>query len=120
VVLISLMSMLGFWIDADAAPARVSLAVIGLLMVLQNYFSLTNALPTGTAVTWLQAFQLTSFVVNLLAFIEQVSVYGSHSACTLHCSRALFPLTALHCVCCRSPSPSADKPRSGTTSRRSA
>ena len=74
VVLICFVSMLGFWIDPDAAAARVSLAVIGLLIVLQNYLSLTDTLPAGQPTTWLQKFQLTSFLFILLTFMEQVAV----------------------------------------------
>ena len=74
-VVMVVISWLGFLIDPDATPARVALGIITVMVVLQNYIALSNALPpTDENSTWLGWFVMVSFGFNVLAFVEQVLV----------------------------------------------
>jgi hypothetical protein len=69
-------SWLGFLIDPEATPARVALGIITVMVVLQNYIALSNALPApdDNDSSWLEWFVVVSFGFNVLAFVEQVLV----------------------------------------------
>ena len=67
-------SYLGFFIDPDQTPARVTLGLVTLLIVMTNFISLTSRLPATVNPSWLSRFVLMSFVFNLVAMFEQVLV----------------------------------------------
>ena len=69
-----IVSWLGFLIDPTQTPARVTLGMLTVLVVLQNYIALSQALPPGVHDAWLGKFVLVSFFFNIAAFIEQVLV----------------------------------------------
>ena len=92
-LLLVFVSMLGFFIDPKATPARVTLGVIGILAVLANMTSLTNSLPPGVDMTWLQQFLFVSFGFNACAFFEQVAVsFGLQAAAWREAERRILEI----------------------------
>ena len=67
-------SWLGFLIDPASTPARVTLGVVTVLVVLQNWMALSASLPRDVSSTWLGRFTVGSFLFNVFAFGEQVLV----------------------------------------------
>jgi hypothetical protein len=72
-VLVSL-SYLGFYIDPIATPARVTLGMLTVLVVMTLFTSLTSRLPPTVGMPWLARFMLFSFFFNVVAMFEQVLV----------------------------------------------
>lgn len=81
-ILMVAISYLGFWIDPSATPARVTLGVITILVVLQNFDKLGASLgsASGTTSSWLSRFILGSIFFNVVAFFEQVHTSTSSRA----------------------------------------
>ena len=78
-VIMVFISCLGFFIDPSATPARVTLGIVSLLVVLQNYIALTSNSARDISTTWLGRFILGSLFFNLCAFGEQsMPVQGSN------------------------------------------
>ena len=73
-LLMVIISWLGFLIDPSATPARVTLGVVTLLVVLQNVLALSNSSPRDVSNTWLGQFTAASFYFNIAAFVEQILV----------------------------------------------
>ena len=81
-VAITVLQFSGFFIDAASTPARVSLGMITLLVVMTNFATLIRQLPAiSSELPWLARFLLYSFLFNVLAMTEQVTVsYGISAA----------------------------------------
>ena len=80
----------GFFISPGAAPARVALAFLCTLMVLNNMNAIRGSLPPGLSIyreergSWLLAFMYGCFVFNVVAFLEYAVVnFGTSAASTL-------------------------------------
>eukprot|EP00966_Prymnesium_polylepis_P272318 6291417-Prymnesium_polylepis.1 len=69
-----IISWLGFLIDPSAAPARIALGIISVMVGLQNYLALHEKLPPGVTSSWLGRFTMASFIFNITALVEQVLV----------------------------------------------
>ena len=82
-------SYLGFYIDPEVTPARVTLGLVTLLIVMTNFISLTAKLPTTVNPPWLSRFCVASFVFNLVAMVEQIMVsFGNNLKKWLDAQRA--------------------------------
>eukprot|EP00966_Prymnesium_polylepis_P242191 5601022-Prymnesium_polylepis.1 len=55
-------------------PARVSLGITCLLLVLSNLIALSSRLPESHTQPWLSRLLFSCFLLNVCAFIEQVAV----------------------------------------------
>jgi len=73
-VIMVAVSYLGFYIDPHSTPARATLGMLCLLVVMTNFVSLNESLPPTPSLPWLTRFALGSFVFNAIAMIEQVLV----------------------------------------------
>ena len=68
-------SMMGLLIDPAATPARVTLGIVAILVVMSNYIALKRSLPDGAvADSWLISFLVDSFLFNVALFIEMILV----------------------------------------------
>ena len=77
---VTILQYFGFYIDPMATPARVSLGMITLLVVMTNFATLIRTLPAiSSQPPWLGRFLLYSFLFNVGAMLEQVS----HSSAVL-------------------------------------
>ena len=82
-------SWLGFLIDPSSTPARVTLGVVTVLVVLQNWMALSASLPRDVSNTWLGRFTLGSFLFNVFAIAELVLVnFGLQAHKWLEAQRA--------------------------------
>lgn len=82
-------SWLGFLIDPSSTPARVTLGVVTVLVVLQNWMALSASLPRDVSNTWLGRFTLGSFLFNVFAMAELVLVnFGLQAHKWLEAQRA--------------------------------
>ena len=73
-----LISYLGVWIDAEAAPARVALALLMILIVMTQIEMVESKLPNVSYHIWLADFQLGCLIFNILCFFSYVLVnYGA-------------------------------------------
>ena len=76
-ICMTLLQYIGFYIDPQATPARVSLGMITLLVVMTNFAALIRQLPAITAgLPWLGRLLLYSFCFNVLAMMEQVHMHS--------------------------------------------
>ena len=68
--LIVLLSYLGSWINPAAAPARIALSIISILIVANNYQSVQRSLPSVAYSVFMMDFLLGALVFNVLAFVS--------------------------------------------------
>ena len=73
-VMFVMISWLGFWIDAHAAPARVTLAILMVLIVVTKMESVAGGLPDVGYHIWLLDFQLGCLIFNVASFVIYVLV----------------------------------------------
>ena len=73
-VMFVIVSWLGFWIDAHAAPVRVSLAILMVLIVVTKMESVAGGLPDVGYHIWLLDFQLGCLIFNIASFVIYVLV----------------------------------------------
>ena len=67
-------SMMGLLIDPAATPARVTLGIVSILVVMSNYIALKRSLPPGAATSWLTSFMVNSLLFNTALFLEMILV----------------------------------------------
>jgi hypothetical protein len=68
--LIVLLSYLGSWIAPTAAPGRIALGIISILIVANNYQSVQRSLPKVAYSVFMMDFLLGALVFNVVAFIS--------------------------------------------------
>ncbi len=68
--LIVLLSYLGSWINPAAAPGRIALGIISILIVANNYQSVQRSLPSVAYNVFLMDFLLGALVFNVIAFVS--------------------------------------------------
>ncbi|CAK0803511.1 unnamed protein product, partial [Prorocentrum cordatum] len=78
-VLFVCMSYVGFFIDAESAPARAALATIPVLTMLSHLNSVEQTLPPLSERTWLHAILMLSLVYTGLAVVELAVVSATLS-----------------------------------------
>ena len=61
--------------QAAAAPGRITLAVICVLITINSYYSVMSTLPNVSYPVWLLTFLFGSALFNVAAFVE----YACHS-----------------------------------------
>ena len=64
-IIFAIVAWSSFFITRAAAPARVSLGILTLVIVLNNYLTLVSLFPPGSPVNWLSLFMLVSFFFNV-------------------------------------------------------
>lgn len=69
-VLFVAISYCGFWINPAAAPGRITLAVICVLIVLTNLLSEMSGYPQISYAVWLRSFMTGCLIFNLVAVFE--------------------------------------------------
>ena len=80
-VIMVMLSYLGFYLDPAVTPARVALGMLCLLVVMTNFVGLYRILPPTVRQPWLVRFMLGSFMFNVVAMVEQITVsFGLQSA----------------------------------------
>ena len=72
--LFCMMSYLGFFIDPMATPARITLAMLAIVVAANSFLGLVQSLPTTSKPTWLSQFLLSCIYINVLCMIEVVLV----------------------------------------------
>jgi len=73
-VIFVFLSYLGCWIDAESAPARVTLAVLMILIVMTKMESVESSMPNICYHVWLTDFQLGCLMFNVACFFIYVLV----------------------------------------------
>ena len=68
--LIVLLSYLGSWIAPTAAPGRIALGIISILIVANNYQSVQRSLPKVAYNVFMMDFLLGALVFNVVTFIS--------------------------------------------------
>lgn len=82
-ILYVLLSYCGFWISAAAAPGRIALAVICVLITVNSFYSVKSSLPETPYPVWMLIFLFGSAMFNVIAFIEYAVVNFGMTTSTL-------------------------------------
>lgn len=68
--LLVLLSYLGSWISRAAAPGRIALGIISILIVANNYQSVRSSLPNVTYSVFMMDFLLGALIFNVFFFVS--------------------------------------------------
>jgi hypothetical protein len=90
-VLMVVCSFFGFFIDPLATPARVSLAMLAIVVSASSFLALASSIPKTTSVPWLGRVLLVSLTFNWCSMLEVVLVsFGSLSGKWLRDQKVLL------------------------------